>query len=551
MNLSGSRPGTGPPPRQHSKGLLSAADAALVALFGEWHACCADTLHTCRGHSLQQACNRLTQPIVTKAEQVLSSSLLPQQVPSRLPTRKVPSCAARRAMKAPPVYAVLSTASKDVAHLILDNLPLAALGMLACTSRSWHALLEDAPCTWQTAALREYASSHPAHSAPDVRAYLQQQSLVSSNIASRKCTSWQRSISTDELHSLAVNCSLWVCMRAGRQLLVHSALTGDLLHTWPVPARPYCTSVTWAWKCDSSAIMLPFGVAWRGNRWVADTDSAQLSGVLLVDVHSGGCVTVCVPDPQHLPCQGRVELMEAAWAGAGEHVLLVYVSEESTHFCVHASDGVLCNSIEWVADCGCAPRWQWAPSGGTGYLLSHDDDRAFLWHPAAGAPFDISNFVHNDWGAWSPSNTLLLSSDITSVAMFDSQGVALAPPQDLGFQFTQGVFGHCGLAIAGKEQLSLYTVEGHVLVLCHTLLCSWKKTPRLLFSPDGRHILYVCTALAVISFRTAAERKWPLGTECEQERVSWASDGHIVQCAVLPGRRPGLQQHRLRVLCFE
>lgn len=469
-------------------------------------------------------------------------------------------CSACSGTAAPDVFTVLSADSKDVAPLILGQLSLAALGVLACTCKSLRVLVEDAPGAWQAAAVREHASSHPIHSSKlGVPTYLQQQHSIGMNIASCKFTSVQRVVAQEPRlgHSLSVDCSTWVSLQAGGQLLVHSPVTGELLHTWALPPRLYCPAPGWDWDSTCSQIMLLFGTAWKVGCCITDTPDWQHSGVLLLDVHTGCMVEISIPDPQQVPLQGHVNLATVEWAG--EHVLLTYTEgacvdlphTHRAHICAHAPDGSLCNSIEWVSECGYSPMWQWAPCGASAYLLPEGASRdLFMWQYATGAPYKVSELASARWGAWSPSNVLLMGMHGDTVGLFSSQGRPLAPPQDLGFQATQGIFGHCGVAIAGSDKrLSLYTVEAHVLVLCHTLLCHWKREPALEFSPDGRHILCVSSSLVIITFRTATAQRFPLVIKDKQKRVCWASGAHIVQCAVTHPREQ--LPHRLQILCFE
>lgn len=167
-----------------------------------------------------------------------------------------------------------------------------------------------------------------------------------------------------------------------------------------------------------------------------------------------------------------------------------------------------------------------------------------IWYPAAGRPRRLAQHVapEDGWIAWSPaSDALLVHTDKTVVTMFSPQGQPLAPAQKLGFNAMFGVWGPYGVAIASAQQVRLYSVVGHALVLQHKVpadvatrhaqhhLCS-PATPNqvLSFSASSSHLLVTRqTGLAIVTFATGAKRDWPLEMH-GNDVVCWASEGVVV-----------------------
>lgn len=426
-------------------------------------------------------------------------------------------------MSATSNQAALAALPPDMLHQITAQLSLATLGAVSCTCRRLRTLLAANPAAWQAAALREHDSSHPISAATDVRAYLQQQHTVHTNIAARRCQkvpahkppagASEVLASPDLLHHV-------LRAQADNELQVHSAMTGQLLCIFSVPAA----ATPQSWDASSSCVLCRFGSAW--TRALRDMQARpvefQGAGFCILDIRSGDCATVMLPECEQLPGRGLQQLL-VNWAGH-----FVAVSSQSGDIWVYTPNGTQVNSIKFAALLapGWASKWQWVPPGKVGSNTNSESHGSRiqalrLWQPAEDNPISLQTqtTAHMEKVYWSPcSSALLVCTAASEVFMFSgTSGRLLAPPQDLLIDIASGAWGIKGLALCGMTQdlepqleLQCHLVQSHVLVLSHIISgCCMHPV----FSPDGEHFAVddwlVPGGFYVVSMKDGVKHVWP------------------------------------------
>ena len=165
---------------------------------------------------------------------------------------------------AQPLALALVALPADVLTRVLNVLSLAIMGDVSCTCSRLRTLMTETPPVWQAAAAREHSSLHPVCACADVPAYLQRQHKLRGDIAARRCQVVRAHESPADALSYSHSPSLLkYAMRAqadSELLEVHSALTGQLLCTFPVPAAARGGTVH-SWDPNSSHFLYRFGTA--------------------------------------------------------------------------------------------------------------------------------------------------------------------------------------------------------------------------------------------------------------------------------------------------
>ena len=120
------------------------------------------------------------------------------------------------------------------------------------------AALESQPeAVWQAAAQHCYAASHPVHQADSVRAWLQRQSRLHTNINSGTYQAHSRAhtgtISPDCTKSAAVEGEYG----SSKDLHIQDLRTGRTLHRWPLPSTlSFCSGPSYSSSPSSTVVAL-------------------------------------------------------------------------------------------------------------------------------------------------------------------------------------------------------------------------------------------------------------------------------------------------------
>lgn len=417
----------------------------------------------------------------------------------------------------------------DVLLRLLSLLPLGTLGAVYCTCRTLRSFLAGTLATWQAAAASEHGSSHPMAASADVLAYLQQQHAVHTNIAARRyhvVPGHKPRAGALEVHFSRDLFQYAVRVCADSQLEVISALTGQLLHAFSVPAAATSKHMAEPWDQSNSRFLCRFGSAWMtsAKKRRSQEDDITGSGFCVLHMVTGHCVTVMLSATQVLMPVRRRSLY-LGWAGL--HVL---VWTTTGHVWVFAPDGSYINSVQWGSEAAVGSNilWDWSPSGEVGVLSDcfHGAPwNLLLWRPADGPPAPMQPLQERRKAKvlWSPLSDALLVQHFASepgwqrrslVTMYSSSGHILTAPQDIVVGWAYAAWGHSAVVMLSSKELRVFRVQSHMLSLMHVVSGSFSN---LVFSPDGAHFVTNCklrrfsaevSVVRVVRVETGAIQTW-------------------------------------------